>query len=101
MVIDGKIDVNAHRIRKLSPIPNPIPQRQSSVVSLRIISTIYPFDAPSDFSTPISRVLSMIVVYIERKITRNPIATAILIITLMNALNPGKVEDVISERKSL
>ena len=42
-----------------------------------------PLDAPRDFSTPISRVRSMMVVYIERKITRKPMTTAMPIITLM------------------
>ena len=59
---------------------------------------MYFFDAPSDFSTPISRVRSMIVVYIERKITRNPIATAMLIMMLMNGPRPGTVDDVISDK---
>ena len=55
----------------------------------------------SDFSTPMSRVRSITVVYIERKITRNPMATAKAIMLFTNGSNPGRVVAVICEIKSL
>src|SRR5690348_18500619 len=41
------------------------------------------------------------VVYIERKVTRNPIQTAMAIITLIKAARPGRLDEVICEKKSL
>ena len=43
-----------------------------------------------DFSTPISRVRSITVVYMERKITRKPMATARAIMLLTKASKPGQ-----------
>jgi hypothetical protein len=62
---------------------------------------IYPFEAPSDFKIPISRVRSVTVVYIDRKTTRNPIAMAIAITTVVKAVKPGKLLDVICDMASL
>ena len=62
---------------------------------------IYPFEAPSDFKIPISRVRSVMVVYIDRKMTRNPIPTATAIMAVTNAFSAGKLLDVIKDMYSL
>ncbi len=52
---------------------------------------IYLFDAPSDFKIPISRVRSVMVVYMERKMTRNPMPTAIAIMARNKVVEPGEI----------
>ncbi len=61
---------------------------------------MYPLDAPIDFRTPMSRVRSITVVYIESRITRKPIETASAIMLSMKASRPGKFEAVIKVKKS-
>ncbi len=61
---------------------------------------IYPFEAPSDFKMPISRVRSVMVVYMDRKMTRNPIPTAMAIMTVMKAFKAGKLLEVIKDMYS-
>ena len=54
-----------------------------------------PFDAPSDFRMPISRVRCSTAMYIERQTTANPITTPIPMITpdeLAQALDVVHVE---------
>ena len=53
------------------------------------------------FQTPMSRVRSMTVVYMVRKITSRPMAMASAIIAWINVLSPGMFVAVISDRKSL
>ena len=72
-------------------IPAMIPIAVRSVASLRMTEMIYVFDAPSDFKIPISRVRSVMVVYIERKMTRKPIPTASPIITEINTFSAGNI----------
>ena len=57
--------------------------------------------APRDFNTPISRVRSITVVYMVKKITSRPMAMAKAIIASMKVRRPGMFVEVISDRKSL
>ena len=59
------------------------------------------FEAPRERRMPISRVRSVMVVYIERKITRTPIQTATKTTVSMNASNAGILVDIISFAYSL
>ena len=49
---------------------------------------------------PISRVRSVMVVYIERKITRNPMMTATETRTVINARNAGRLLELIIDMYS-
>src|SRR5262249_24068419 len=88
-------------MRKLEPIPKKTPMAQTRVDSWKIRRTIYPLEAPSDLRMPISRVRSVIVVYIDRKITRTPTQSEITSTALKNAFNPGIFDGDIRDSYSL
>src|ERR1700746_1473365 len=68
-------------------MPPAMPPRQSSADSIRSARIMNGGFAPSDLSTPISRVRSITVVYMVRKITSKPMETARAIMAPMNPWN--------------
>src|SRR5207249_11543854 len=83
-------------IRKLDPIPIRAPAEQRAADSSKIKVTMNVLEAPKDRRIPIARVRSVIVVYIERKITRTPMHNAINTTLEINASNAGKLFDIIN-----
>src|SRR5258708_13713197 len=77
-----------------------MPKMQSAADSVSRARTMKLRVAPSDFSTPISRVRSMTVVYMVRKMTRRPMAIASEIMAWMKVSRPGMFVDVMSDKKS-
>src|SRR5207244_12491952 len=82
-------------IRKLDPIPIRAPAEQTAADSSKIKVTMNVLEAPKDRRIPISRVRSVIVVYIERKITRTPMHNAINTTLEITAYNDGLLFELI------
>ena len=83
-------------ITKLDPIPIRAPTPQMAADSWKINVTMNFLEAPKDRRIPISRVRSVIVVYIERKITSTPMHNAMNTTLDINASNAGMLFDIIS-----
>jgi hypothetical protein len=94
--IVGKVTRISWIVMNVKTKPKTTPAAQINKDSLIINCIIYVFEAPRDFRMPISRVLSVIVVYIARRMIRKLITTATKTITDKNCLKPGAEEDITS-----
>ena len=77
------------RSAKLNPTPTKVPAKQSKIVSARTIPMMYLFGAPSDLNTPTSYVRPMVARYMNRKVTKNPAITAMLVKTCSEEARPA------------
>ena len=87
----GTSVARSHRLRKLRPMPRMLPPRPRNSASIRMIFSTRIFEAPRDFSMPISRVRCCTAMYMESEATAAPINTATPIITFSNGRREGNV----------